>query len=383
MKKHSLRFVLVPLLLAAACVGQTKSSNPLSPSIAGPIEGVGISAPGIAAPAVDALIDTGAQPITLQVSNAETNGVRPLSYRFEIASDPNFANAVFTKIGVAQDPAGKTSTKLPGPLTAERKYYWRARAEDGANTGPFGATSAFNVFTPVVFGSPVLVSPINGASTALQPVFVMNNANRSGPVGQVFYLLEVSTAPGFDSLLASWQFVEGAGQTQLAAPVSLSTGTYYWRARAFDGGGHTGPYSTAQSFRTSGGAGGGGGAINPNGNWQNCGSTPGPDVVVCVYTAINPPKTVDGAFEVTKRVAWLIRGSGFGLLRKDGGENVAIWNGRGFAAARIVLPVTGPDGSPSMRRYKLMSDVPNGAPQWIDEGLDPPLVPLWFAPALP
>src|SRR3990167_8581402 len=89
MKKLCVRLAVLPLLVsAAACVGSSKSSNPLSPSIAGPIPGVGISAPAVVAPSIDALVDTNTQPITLQVANAETNGVRPLSYRFEVATDP-------------------------------------------------------------------------------------------------------------------------------------------------------------------------------------------------------------------------------------------------------------------------------------------------------
>ena len=378
MTKHSLRFAVPFLVLTGACVGTSKSSNPLSPAIAGPIAGVGISAPVVVAPAVDAMINTNTQPITLEVGNAETNGVRPLTYRFEIASDPAFTNAVYTKESVPQNPSGRTSTTLPGPLSAERKYYWRARAEDGANTGPFGATSAFNVFTPVVFGAPGLISPINGLSTGtLQPRFVMSNAPHSGPVGVVYYLIEVSASAGFETVLASWALSEAPVQTELTAPVSLSAGLYYWRARAYDGG-HTGPYSGIQSFRTSGGTGGGGGGgvpFNPTGEWEDCGSTPGPDIVICVHNAIKPPPTVEGIFEMTKRVAWLLRGSGFGLLRKDGGDNIVSWNGTSFAAARIVLP--------NGHLFKLLSDVPNGNPQWVDEGVDSGLRSLWVAPMQP
>ena len=104
MKKLCVQLAALPLLASAACVGSSKSSNPLSPVIAGPIPGVGITAPIVVAPGVDATVDTNTQPITLRVANAETNGVRPLSYRFEIASDPNFTNSVFSKAGVPQDP---------------------------------------------------------------------------------------------------------------------------------------------------------------------------------------------------------------------------------------------------------------------------------------
>ena len=39
--------------------------------------------------------------------------------------------------------------------------------EDGANTGPFSSTAAFDVFTPIVIGAPVPASPIDNAMVGL------------------------------------------------------------------------------------------------------------------------------------------------------------------------------------------------------------------------
>ena len=95
------------------------------------------------------------------------------------------------------------------------------------------------------------------------------------------------------------------------------------------------------------------------GNWENCGSTPGDALSRCVHAAVNPARTVAGAFEVTKRVAWLLRGSGGGLLLKPGGENIVTWNGRSYSAGRICFP----DG----HIYKVLSDIPTtNGPSWQD-----------------
>src|SRR5688572_14010513 len=107
---------LLTVTYAAACVGTSKSANPLSPSIAGPIAGVDITAPTVMAPPVDALVDTTTQPITMRVGNATTNGVRPLTYTFEIATDPGFTNKAFTREGVTQDSSGTTTLTLPQAL---------------------------------------------------------------------------------------------------------------------------------------------------------------------------------------------------------------------------------------------------------------------------
>src|SRR5579864_4109006 len=92
----------------AACAAD-KSSNPLSPSVAGPIAGVGISAPQTLQPAAGSRISTDQQPITLTVGNATTTGVRPLTYVFEIAVDASFANLVFSRDGIPPGATGQTS----------------------------------------------------------------------------------------------------------------------------------------------------------------------------------------------------------------------------------------------------------------------------------
>ena len=94
-----------------------------------------------------------------------------------------------------------------------------------------------------------------------------------------------------------------------------------------------------------------------------------------MWNAVNPAHTPESVFEVTKRVIWLLRGGGAGLLIKNGGDNIVAWRGYSFAAARLVYA----DG----HLFKIESDVPNGPPTWQDEGVDPNLIPLWLAPIDP
>jgi hypothetical protein len=83
--------------------------------------------------------------------------------------------------------------------------------------------------------------------------------------------------------------------------------------------------------------------------------------------------------EVTKRIAWLLRGEGAGLLIKGGGDNVVIWQGFSLSASRICYP----DG----HIYKLMSDAgPGGAnsPQFSDNAfVDPSLYVKAIDPSKP
>lgn len=108
--------------------------------------------------------------------------------------------------------------------------------------------------------------------------------------------------------------------------------------------------------------------------WEACypGAEAGSPLVQCVIDSVHPEHTVEGAFEVVKRVAWLLRGQGCGLLLKPGGENIVSWKGRSFSASRVCFP----DG----HIYKILTDVPgtNGAGWTDNDFVDRSL----YAPAL-
>jgi hypothetical protein len=242
------------LALAAVATGAcetSKSSNPLSPSVAGPIPGVEIGAPKILEPVAGTRIAVDKQPITLLIENAATNGVRPLVYSFEVATDSSFANKVFVRDGVAPGDAGRTSLRLPDALATGRTYFWRARAEDGANTGANAPPTHFDVYTPIVIQAPGLVSPApNALVSGLRPEFRISNAQRSGPVGTIAYLIEVSDTFTFANKVASWTASEGSGQTTLTLTSDLAYNkVYYWHVRAFDPA-NSGPWSDVSAFQT-------------------------------------------------------------------------------------------------------------------------------------
>src|SRR2546430_2888677 len=62
------------------------------------------------------------------------------SYAFEVATDADFNNKVFSRDSVTSGD-GRTSLKLPDPLAAERIYYWRARARSEEHTSELQSQS--------------------------------------------------------------------------------------------------------------------------------------------------------------------------------------------------------------------------------------------------
>ena len=247
------RFVCLGVLAAsmglAGCEA-SKSSNPLSPTVAGPIPGVDISAPKMLEPAPGTKIPTEKQPVTLLVENAGSSGVRPLTYSFDIATDSTFNNKVFSRDGIAQGDAGRTSLRLTDALASGHTYFWRARAQDGANSGPYSNAAAFEVFTPVVIDVPGLLSPSpNSTVLSARPAFIVSNSTRSGPAGAMTYLIDLADSDSFSNKVATWTAPETPNQTVLTSPVDLVSGrVYYWRVRASDPT-TTGPFSATQAFQ--------------------------------------------------------------------------------------------------------------------------------------
>jgi len=285
-------FALLPLL-AAACE-TSKSANPLSPSVAGPIPGVEITAPKPLAPQANAAVTSDQQPLTLTVENASSTGQRPLNYRVEVAADAGFSTMVFSKDGITPGGNGRTSVQMADKLAADRTYFWRMRAQDGANTGPFSDTLKFSVVTPVTIGAPDLVSPAHGETVdANPPTLIFANADVTGPAAGIKYLLQIATDQAFTHIVFSETGSPQSNQTRVTPGAALLvTTTFFWRARA-SAGDVTGPWSATGSFKTpvgtsepppppppppGGGGGGGGGGGNPG----NCASRDGNFIVDCI-----------------------------------------------------------------------------------------------------
>ena len=124
--------------------------------------GVGEPAPGaptLAAPANSSIVGV-ARP-TLVVTNAIDYQGDPLSYRFEVYADPALTTPVAQVPAVASGPT-TTAWTVDIDLPNNAQYWWRCRATDGTNLGPWMATATFFVnetnrppLAPVIAGPPV------------------------------------------------------------------------------------------------------------------------------------------------------------------------------------------------------------------------------------
>lgn len=272
--------VLVFFLFGAvAGCGVEKSENPLSPSVAGPIAGVEISAPRPVEPAPGSKLKASQQPIRLVVENANTNGVRPLSYTFEVASDNSFQTQVYARSKVT--PGSGTTSLVLEPIPVGRAYYWRARAEDGANTGPY-VSASFEVLPQPELAAPSLISPVNNERVgSLRPTLLIGAPSRNAAVGPLIYDLQIGLDVAFSQVISIGRFPEAGGQSTFTPTSDLPASRgYFWRVRAGDGE-TTSPWSVTQTFQTGAAAPAPSPTPTPTPG-GSCASNSGPAIVACI-----------------------------------------------------------------------------------------------------
>jgi hypothetical protein len=168
----------------------------------------------------------------LVVTNSSDAESDPVSYVYDMDSDPNFASANRQKS--ASIPAGSdgyTHWTVTG-LQENLHYYWRVTASDSRATTLSATSTFFKNAVNEAPSVPVVKNPGNGAWVAsLKPVFEVNPS--VDPEGDaISYRFEVYN----DSALAHL-VVNGvvSGTTSWIPPVSLTDKTtYYWRVRAED-----------------------------------------------------------------------------------------------------------------------------------------------------
>jgi hypothetical protein len=239
---------LAALTLTVACE-QAKSANPLSPAVAGPLPGVSISAPKPLEPIAGTQVVNDGRPQTLLIENAGTSGPRELWLQVELAADANFQQVLHHADRLTLGPNGRTSYRMPEPLGPGHTYYWRSRAMDGANTGPYSSTAHFAVIDPVVIEPPLPIEP-NGNIATNRPEFRARNGKVTGPAGQVIYRFEVATAPDPAATVAVVTATpNGNGTTTMSMGDLPWDRTFYWRVWATDGATQS-PFSGVMSFKT-------------------------------------------------------------------------------------------------------------------------------------
>ena len=233
---------------------------------------------------------------------------------------------LFARTSISPGGDGKTSVQID-QLDLGRPYYWRARAEDGANTGPF-TTVQFEVLPQPFIGAPPLLSPINNEKTSSrQPTLAVGTPDRNAAVGQLTIEVQAATDQAFVNLSYHEAGRESAGQSRFTPGHELpASAQHYWRARATDGE-TTSPWSITQGFVTAAApqtpAPGPGPGPAPGGP---CNSSNPEAIVSCERNKSAGHMSHDQMYQFVKAVAQSLNRNGigggpFGILRKGAGTS--------------------------------------------------------------
>jgi hypothetical protein len=205
--------------------------------------------------------------------------------------------------------------------------------------------------------APVAQAPVNVTTSSLTPALVVSGGGLTYASGVVQYRFRVIDALG--GVAADSGLVSGTTWT-VPAPLT-PTSKYSWISRV-EYHGLNGPWSAAATFTTPVAPG------NDYGAWEStCDGRLEDSLVTCVWNFVRPTNSV-GDLEVVKRVAWLLRNRGGGLLLKGSGENVVPWLSKNFSASRVCFPADG-------HLFKIIGDAgPGGAnsPGWSENGFVDP-----------
>ena len=146
-------------------------------------------------------------------------------------------NSDFSSPEITQSPS--VSTYTHGSNLALGTYYWKVLATNVYGSSSYSGSWSLSIGAPP--GTPTLVSPSNGSTTAdYRPVFDWNDVT-----GASSYNILVDNNSDFSSP----EIDQNPASSTYTTPADLAIGTYYWKVSATNAYG-TGAYSAVRNFTT-------------------------------------------------------------------------------------------------------------------------------------
>lgn len=157
-------------------------------------------------------------------------------YLFEIATDVNFSNIIFSK------ETKNTSAKYIELADGYTTHYWRVRANNGGNYSTSGDVRTFESG----IGTTTLLLPEDGSDTGSKPYLDWSDVDQISE-----YHLLVSTSSSFGNPNSTiMDTVVGVSFFKFSDDLLLNF-THYWKVTALDSDGNMGDYTYRNSFRAT------------------------------------------------------------------------------------------------------------------------------------
>ena len=168
---------LVAVSVVTSFVMACTTQNPNRPTMS-------FVAPQASQPANGASYNFNQQPITLAITNVVRTGSETVTYSVEVARDTGFANKVFNRDGIAENPSGTTSVALDPLTVAASTYYWRWKAVVNGIAGEPSNSQNFFLKPNIVLNPPQLLAPASAATINVpRPTFTVVNSTFQGNPG--------------------------------------------------------------------------------------------------------------------------------------------------------------------------------------------------------
>jgi len=155
-----------------------------------------------------------------------------LFYDYELYANPDLTGLVTSADNVPEQTGSITSWTVPVSLSDNQHYYWRVRADDGFEPGPWSNTHTFGVNSfnqaPAAFA---LIAPDSaGLITESQPLFQWQAALDPDPCDSVVYRLSYAD----DAEMTDPVIISGLSDTVYIPEDTLPAGQYFWTVTALD-----------------------------------------------------------------------------------------------------------------------------------------------------
>ena len=189
------------------------------------------SVPTVLSP-IDESIFTETVP-SLLILNSSDSELDILSYDFQLAADELFTSIFDSSYNVSGG-TDSTSWQVATSLGDNSQYWWRARANDGFESGEFSTATSFilNAQNEPPCGFALLTPANDVAGLSDIPAFLWQQAEDPDPMDYATYTLQIASDSSFSELVFEANTnVEAGLQLTEALPTDTK---YWWRVLAID-----------------------------------------------------------------------------------------------------------------------------------------------------